>query len=290
MSDIAKKNVLLAGITGYLGSHIAKQLKHRGYRIRAIARNPEKLTRMNIDVTDVLKAEVTQPDTIKGCCDDIDVVISTVGITRQKDGLTYMDVDFQANMNLLQQAQKSGVKKFIYVSVLNGEKLKHLKICEAKERFVDQLENSGLDYCVIRPNGFFSDMAEFHAMARKGRIYLFGDGELRTNPIHGEDLAVVCVDAIDKPDHVIEAGGPVVMTHNQIAKAAFEAVGSEPKITHIPDWIRAATLAGARTFTCSTTYGPIEFFLTVMAMDMIAPEYGEHTLKEFFTQLSQRIA
>ena len=290
MSDIAKKNVLLAGITGYLGSHIAKQLKHRGYRIRAIARNPEKLTRMNIDVTDVLKAEVTQPDTIKGCCDDIDVVISTVGITRQKDGLTYMDVDFQANMNLLQQAQKSDVQKFIYVSVLHGDKLKHLKICEAKERFVEQLKNSGLDYCIIRPNGFFSDMAEFHAMARRGRIYLFGDGELRTNPIHGEDLAVVCVDAIDKPDHVIEAGGPVVMTHNQIAKAAFEAVGSEPKITHIPDWIRAATLAGARTFTSSTTYGPIEFFLTVMAMDMIAPEYGEHTLKAFFTQLSQRIA
>ncbi len=280
----------MAGITGYLGSYIAKELNRRGYRLRAIARNPDKLKGLNIDLNDVLKAEVTQPDTIEGCCDDIDVVISTVGITRQKDGLTYMDVDFQANMNLLQQAKKSSVKKFIYVSVLNGDKLEHLKICEAKERFVEQLANSGLDYCIIRPNGFFSDMAEFHEMARSGRIYLFGDGELKTNPIHGEDLAVVCVDAIEKTDHVIAAGGPDIMTHNQIAAAAFNAVGREPRITHIPDWIRAATLAGARTFTSSKTYGPIEFFLTVMAMDMIAPEYGEHTLKEFFSQLSQRNA
>lgn len=285
MSDTTPNKVLLAGITGYLGSHIANELHNRGHQIRAIVRNPDKLKRLNIDVADVLKAEVTQPDTIEGCCNDIDVVISTVGITRQKDGLTYMDVDFQANMNLLQQARKSSVKKFIFVSVLNGDKLKHLKICEAKERFVEQLKNSGIDYCVIRPNGFFSDMAEFHAMARKGRVYLIGNGELKTNPIHGEDLAVVCVDAIEKTDRVIEAGGPEVMTHNQIARAAFNAVGNKPKIMHIPDWIRVTTLASARVFTSSKTYGPIEFFLTVMAMDMIAPEYGKHTLKDYFTSL-----
>jgi nucleoside-diphosphate-sugar epimerase len=55
------------------------------------------------------------------------------GITRQKDGFTYMDVDYQANMNLLEQEKQSGVKRFIYVSVFNGENLRHLKICDAKE-------------------------------------------------------------------------------------------------------------------------------------------------------------
>ena len=57
--------------------------------------------------------------------------ISTVGITNR---LNYMDVDFQANLNLLEEAKRSGVKKFIYVAVLNGEKLTHLKICEGKEK------------------------------------------------------------------------------------------------------------------------------------------------------------
>lgn len=67
------------------------------------------------------------------------MVISIVGITRQKDGFTYMDVDYWGNANLLSEAKRSGVKKFIYVSVLNGEKLSNLKICEAKERFVTEL-------------------------------------------------------------------------------------------------------------------------------------------------------
>ena len=278
--------VLLAGATGYLGSYIAKELLKRSYPIRVIARNPDKLKQNNIELTEILQTEITQPASIKDCCKNIDIVISTVGITRQKDGLTYMDVDYQANLNLLQEAIQSGVKKFIYVSALNGENLRHLKICDAKELFVEQLIKSGLEYCIIRPNGFFSDMTEFYTMAKKGRAYLFGDGELKTNPIHGEDLAAVCVDAIDKPDQEIKVGGPETLTHNEIAATAFEVLRIKPKIIHIPNWVRVAILKMVRLFSGSNVYGPIEFFMTVMAMDMVAPEYGRHTLREYFTTLN----
>ena len=37
-------------------------------------------------------AEVTKPNTLSGICDGIDCVISSIGITRQKDGLTYMAI------------------------------------------------------------------------------------------------------------------------------------------------------------------------------------------------------
>jgi uncharacterized protein YbjT (DUF2867 family) len=218
---------------------------------------------------------------------NIDVVISTIGITRQKDGLTYMDVDYQANMNLLHEAKQNGVKKFIYISVLNGENLRHLKICDAKEMFVEQLKKSGVDYCIVRPNGFFSDMSEFLNMAKRGRIYLFGRGELQTNPIHGEDLATVCVDAIEKSDREIEVGGPEILTQNEIAVTAFDVLGNKPKITHLPDWVRVVILKTTRIVTGSKIYGPIEFFLTVMAIDMLAPEYGKYTLREYFNSLNE---
>lgn len=91
-----------------------------------------------------------------------------------------------------------------------------------------ELTMSGLEYCIIRPNGFFSDMTEFYTMAEKGRVYLFGDGEFKANPIHGEDLATVCVDAIDKHDQEIKVGGPETLTHNEIAAIAFEILGIKP--------------------------------------------------------------
>ena len=280
------KKILLAGSTGYLGIYIAKELQRRSYFFRAIARSPEKLAKNDIEANEILKAELTDPDSIKKCCEGVDIVISTVGITRQKDGLTYMDVDYQANMNLLIEAQKSGAKKFIYISVLNGEKLRNLKICDAKELFVEQLKRSGIDYCIVRPNGFFSDMSEIFNMAKNGRIYLFGKGKLKANPIHGEDLATFCVDAIEKPDKEVEIGGPETLTQNEMASIAFKVLGNKPKITYIPDWIRVTVLKLLKLVTISRFYGPVEFFMTVMAMDMLAPEYGNHTLKEYFTILN----
>jgi len=41
-----------------------------------------------------------------------------------------------------------------------------------------------------------------------------------------------------------------------------------------------------RIITGSKVYGPVEFFLTVMAIDMLAPEYGKRTLKEYFANLN----
>jgi len=281
------KRVLLAGATGYLGKYLLTELYNQGYSTRALVRNPAKLPLNEKLYSSVYKAEITKPETLRGCCEGIDIVISTIGITNQKDGLTYMDVDYQGNANLLKEAKQSGVKKFMYVSVLNGEKLRHLKICEAKEKFVDELEASGIEYCIVRPNGFFSDMTEIFTMAQKGRVYLFGNGNLKANPIHGADLAEVCVDAINCTDEVIEAGGPEILSQEEIALKAFVALEKKPKITYIPHWIRKSILIALRTFSSSKTYGPVEFFMTVLSMDMIAPVYGKYKIGDFFKEFSK---
>ncbi|MGN6214872.1 SDR family oxidoreductase [Parafilimonas sp.] len=281
--------ILLAGATGYLGSFILNQLLEKGFETRVVVRNENKLPASFIanNKPEIVKAEITNPASIANCCKDIDVVISTVGITRQKDGLTYMDVDYQANLNLLEAAKRNGVKKFIYVSILKGNKLTHLKICQAKERFVALLKSSGLDYCIVRPTGYFSDMTEFYHMAKKGRVMLFGQGENKMNPIHGSDLAAVCINAVEASDTEISAGGPQVLTYKQMAETAFSVTGKKVKITHIPNWVRKTILWLLRTFTNSRFYGPLEFFMTVLSMDLIAPKYGTLTLKVYFEELNK---
>ena len=52
-------------------------------------------------------------------------------------------------------------------------------------------------------------------------------------------------------------------------------------IIHLPDMWRRSTIWTIRAFTSSRTYGPIEFFMTMMVMDTRAPEYGKHRLKEY---------
>ena len=278
--------VLLAGATGYLGKFIAKELVKQGFDTNVIVRDKKRFLESNIAVKNIYTAEVTKAETLEKCFNNIDVIISTVGITRQKDKLTYMDVDYQANKNLLDLAIKNGVKKFIYVSVLNGEKLKHTDICFAKEKFVDELKSSGIEYCVIRPSGFFSDMTEFYNMAKKRRIYLFGDGNYKSNPIHGEDLADVCVNAISRNDKETNVGGPEILTQEEIAKIAFDSLRKKSKITYIPDWVRKLSLKVGKVILSKYSYGPFDFFMNVMAMDMVGKRYGNKNLYNYFKSLS----
>ena len=94
-----KKKILVAGATGYLGGHIVKELhKHKDYDIYILVRDSNKIKQFT---GKGLVGEITNPETIEGICQEIDIVISTVGITKQKDGLTYRDVDYQGNLNLL---------------------------------------------------------------------------------------------------------------------------------------------------------------------------------------------
>lgn len=282
------ERILVAGATGYLGKYIVENLVAQDYKPNVLVRNTSKFERFELPVNKLILGEVTDSSSLHNCCDGIDVVISSVGITRQSDGLSYMDVDYQANVNLLNEAKKSGVKKFIYVSVLNGEKLKALNICAAKEKFVEELKQSGLQYCVIRPNGFFSDMSEFYNMAQRGRVYLFGDGTLQLNPIHGNDLAQVCINAVTLDETEIEVGGPQTLSQIEIAELAFEAAGKPVKISYIPDWGRRMALKLIKLILSKQKFGPVEFFMSVMALEMKAPEYGEQTLQDFFISLKNK--
>ena len=277
------KKVLVAGATGYLGQYLVKELKRRGFWVRILIRR-EAQKQLFTKVDDIFVGEITRPETLNGITQNIDWVISSVGITRQKDGLTYMDVDYQGNANLLNEALKDQVEAFQYISAINGDQLRQLKIFEAKERFVDELTNAAIQQSIIRPNGYFSDMKDFLTMAKGGRVYLFGDGKQQLNPIHGADLAEFCVDKMIAGSPEESVGGPDILSQNQLASIALQAWSKPIKIYHLPDWIRKSIIWSLRTFTSSKTYVPIEFFLTAMAKDNIAQTYGTHHLNEFFKE------
>lgn len=278
------EQVLVAGATGYLGGFVAEEFKSRGYPVRALARSPKKLEPIQHSLDEVVQSEITQPDTLEGVCDGIDVVFSSVGITKQKGNLTFKDVDYQGNKNLLEVARQAGVRKFIYTSVFRGPSLLHLDIVKAHEDFVAALKGSGMDFTVVRPNGFFSDMGEYLRMAEKGRVYLIGSGNNRINPIHGADLAEVCVDAVEQNLQEIDVGGPEVFTHREIARLALEAAGKQERITSVPAWLMRRLVSLTRIF--NRHQGELLAFMTeAMTAEAVAPAVGSRSLADYFKEM-----
>ncbi|PAQ15738.1 NAD-dependent dehydratase [Bacillaceae bacterium SAOS 7] len=287
------KKVLVAGATGYLGRYVVQELHKQGYYVKALVRNEQKLAvqgnymdpAIHDIVDEVVQGELTNRASLEGICEDIDIVFSSVGITRQKDGLTFMDVDYQGNVNLLREAERSGVKTFMYIHVF-GDYI-DAPVVKAKKRFVEQLKQSTIDHIIMKPTGYFSDMTEFLQMAKKGKVYLIGDGTTKMNPIHGSDLAKCCVDSIEKRNEEVSVGGPSAPTYEQMAQMALLAAGKEGKVVHIPQWIVNVVL-GLLKVVSKRHYELAQFFVNGARQDLVAPPYGEQDLEGFYQECMKK--
>ena len=277
------QSVFIAGATGYLGRYLCAEYRRRGAHVTALVRDSRAAA--DLDADRLIEAEATRADALCGAMKGIDLVVSALGITRQADGLTYEDVDFGANVNLLREAERAGVARFAYVHVLNAAAMRHVPLVSAKADFVDVLHASGIASTVIAPSGYFSDMGDFLAMARSGRVWLFGSGRARINPIHGADLATAVADAAGAGRDWLDVGGPEAFTQVEIAELAFAALGRPARITRLPDSLRRAALAVLPWTTPRRIHGPAQFFLTALALDMVGDARGTRRLADHFRGL-----
>jgi uncharacterized protein YbjT (DUF2867 family) len=283
----APGTVLVAGASGHLGRHVAAEFGRRGYRVRVLTRDPRRFAAVGVDVDEAIVGSLTDPATLAGICDGVDVVFSCAGASmtlgRLRDRRTFMEVDFAGNANLLEQARTAGIAKFVYVSLFGARQLIRTEYAAAHERFVAALAASGTPYTVIRPTGFHSMFAELLPMAARGHGLVVGDGTVHTNPIDERDLAELCVDAVDGDEREIPVGGPKIYTRRRIVELAFEALGRRPRVLSVPPWLFAGMTA--LTYPINRRlHALMAFGEAVSGMDVVAPPYGSRTLPAYFAE------
>ena len=274
------KRVFIAGATGYLGRYLCAEFQRRGWYVIALVRKTTQAAPIAAD--QLIEAQATQPATLKGIMAGVDLVVSCLGITRQVDGLGYWDVDYQANLNLLHEAEQTGVARFAFVHVLNAARMKRVPMVAAKSAFVAELQRARIAWTVIAPTGYFSDMGDFLKMAQSGRVWLFGDGSKRINPIHGADLAAATADAVEAGVGWLDVGGPDIFTQKELAELAFASQQFTPRITFLPDIMRRLAQRLLPYVTPRRIHGPAQFFLSALALDMVGECRGIHHLKDHF--------
>ena len=116
--------VLVAGATGYLGRHVVEMLATQGHRVRALGRSEAGLAALAPHVAEPFLGQATDDRTLDGLCDGVDAVVSSLGIRAFSGAVTYEEVDYRANLNVLRRAEAAGVGRFAFVSVLHGDRVR----------------------------------------------------------------------------------------------------------------------------------------------------------------------
>lgn len=281
------KRILVAGASGFLGRHAVQELGSRGYRVRALIRDPGKRELIEgaekTCVLDLLDERTGLQDVLRG----VDVVFSAAGqpctLQRLADRRSFRRVDPQINRALLQAAIASGARKFVYVTVLAVPELHELDYVAAHDEFIADLRASSMDHTIVHANGFFYSYLDLLAFARRGLAVSFVDGRARSNPIHEADLAVVCVEAIESDAAEIEVGGPETMTRREEIELAFAVVGRKARVLRIPGPLFKAALPLIRLGD-RRRGEMLEFLAAISATDVLAPQHGSRRLGDYLRE------
>jgi len=276
--------VVLCGAYGKLGSDVLKALVAAGHDVVAadiIDREVEGLDKASYTYK---KMDATDPASLSGLCDGADVVVSTVGLTKANPNLTAMDIDFQGNKNILDEAVKAGVKKFVYVSVIKADKAPHVPLLHAKALFEEELKKSGLDWVILRPTGYFYDIVKvFRPMIEKGKVMLLGKEEdvVSCNVIDTPDFADFIVKHLDDTNVTYDIGGKETYTYVEIAQMCFDAAGKELNISYVPGFF-FDILAWLPKNKKNGKAELMPFSKWTMSEDMVGDtKYGDASFKEY---------
>ncbi|MBR3252138.1 MAG: NmrA family NAD(P)-binding protein [Erysipelotrichaceae bacterium] len=232
--------ILLAGAFGNLGFEILKALTKKKHEI--IAADLKEKEDNGLEGKYTFKAiDATNPETLKGICDGVDIVITTMGLTTASAKFTAYDIDYQGNMNLYKEAVKAGVKKFNYISVIACDLpgAEEVPMLHAKYMVEEELKKGSLEYVIYRPTGYFYDIAKvFKPYVDKGEMQLLkGYHDVKANVVDCPDFAKFIVDHMKDSNVTYEVGGKETYTYEEMAKMCFRAAGKPVIIKDSPIWM-----------------------------------------------------
>ncbi|OMG20514.1 SDR family oxidoreductase [Actinomyces naeslundii] len=278
-------SVLVAGATGYLGRYVVAELHSRGHLVRAVARDRDRACREgpwgspSLDglVDEWALGNVTDPRFTRDLAADVEHVVSTLGVTRQK--ADPWQIDNLANLAILTSALKHA-SSFTYINTLGGDRCP-ARLTRAKSAFAQTLSVAEINSQIINPPAYFSDMTEVLAMARRGLVAVFRP-EARINPIHGADLAAYVVDRTEEGrTGTWDVGGPDVLSWRELAHLAFDAVGKRSHVLTVPAWALPPALRLTGLFSPRLA-DTAQFMAWNMTRDCVAPTTGTHHLADFY--------
>lgn len=226
--------ILVTGATGFVGAEILRRASRRGWRVRGLARHPDRAEPLGrLPHVELFRGDVSTPEDLDEAMEGVDAVIHLVGIIHEKRQ-TYEEVHVVGTENVLEAVRRAGIDRYVHMSALGAEKGK-----DATEYFRTKWEAeravgaSGLSATVFRPSVVFGRDDEFtNRLATIARwspvVFLPGGGRQRMQPVWVGDVAecfLQAAKAASTPRETYEVVGPEILTVAEMTRVLLDAMG-----------------------------------------------------------------
>lgn len=239
---------LVTGATGFVGREVVKELHRSGYKIRVLARSPEKAAAQFKSIPlEIYPGDITQPQTLEGAMHEVKAIIHLVGIIVERPGASFEDIHVQGTKNLVQAATRAGIQRFIHMSAIGTRPHAVSRYHQTKWLAEEIVRQAPLQSTIFRPSFIFGP--EDHIRRMFAQMLAFpllqlqlwtipcpGDDSVRVQPIHVTDVARALVRSIAHPASVgetYELCGQE-MRFVDMVKGILHQLGAQPSVLDRP--------------------------------------------------------
>jgi len=231
----SERKLAVVGATGYIGRKLTLELLHRGERVRALARTPDKAGDLRDAGAEVVKADVLEDDGLEAALEGVSVayyLVHSMGRGALDD--SYAQRDKQGARNFGAAAKAAGVDLIVYLGGLSDGGSEHLA---SRHETAEVLEESGIRVTYVRAaavvgGGSESFLIPYYLVKRLPAMVTPKWARTKTQPIAIKDAVRYLADIPGlEASHGLEfeIGGPDVTTYGGMMDAMARAMNINPR-------------------------------------------------------------
>jgi uncharacterized protein YbjT (DUF2867 family) len=251
--------ILVTGATGVVGTAAARALIAAGHDVRLFARHARQDAARWRGEAELREGSIGSPLDITGAAEGCDAVLHIAGIAEERPPeATFARVNIAGTANLVAEAGRAGVRRFVFVSSLGadtGSSPYHVSKREAEA----EVRAFPGDWLICRPGNVYGpgdEVISFLLQVVRGLPVapLVGLGDQRFQPLWAEDLGAALAVAVEREDlsgRVLLLAGTEVTTTQDLLDRLARLTGRDPVRVPVPSVLaslgaQAASLLGVR--------------------------------------------
>jgi uncharacterized protein YbjT (DUF2867 family) len=263
--------IVVVGATGKQGGAVARSLLDRGFRVRALTRNPQKPEAQALadQGAEVVQGDMEVRSSIEQALEGAYGVFSV-----QNFWETGYDSEVQQGKTVADAAKAAGVKHFVFSSVGSAHRQTGIPHFESKWEVEEYVRDTGLPYTILRPVFFMQNWEMMREMILGGTLAQPLDPDKPFQQVAVEDIGAFATRAFENPDRWIGrevdlAGDEQSMT--AIADTFGRVIGREVSYYQVP-WDQFEEQMGEEVTVNYRWFNDVGYEADIAALQQEYPE------------------
>lgn len=236
--------ILVTGATGFVGAEILRRASARGWRVRGLARRPERAADLGrLPHVELFRADVGDRADLEEALEGVKTVIHLVGIIVATREQSFESAHVVGTKTVLEAAVGAGVQRYVHMSALGVETGRGLsEYYRTKWVAEEAVRATDVEATILRPSIIFGPGDDFvNQLAKAVRLSpvvpLPGGGTTRFQPVWVGDVAECFLQAArmdSTPRPVYDVVGPEIVSLREIVNVLANAMGRRRKTVAVP--------------------------------------------------------